>query len=67
VQLLLQRNDVALNETTKGLTPLMVAAWDGHEAVVKLLLKRDDIRTDIKDRGNDNGIWWKGARFAYKI
>jgi hypothetical protein len=45
----------------------MVAAWDGHEAVVKLLLKRDDIRTDIKDRGNDNGIWWKGARFAYKI
>jgi ankyrin repeat protein len=50
-------NDVALNETTKGLTPLMVAARDGHEAVVKLLLKRDDIRTDIKDRGNDNLGW----------
>ena len=35
----------------------MVAARDGHEAVAKLLLKRDDIRTDIKDSGNDNLGW----------
>ena len=29
-----------------GLTPLLWAAWSGHEAVMKLLLERDDVEAD---------------------
>ena len=32
-----------------GHTPLLIAAWGGHEAVVKLLIERDDVWADVKD------------------
>ncbi|KFY83078.1 hypothetical protein V498_08310, partial [Pseudogymnoascus sp. VKM F-4517 (FW-2822)] len=38
-------------ETSYGETPLSWAAKMGHEAVVKLLLQRDDIAADLKDSG----------------
>jgi ankyrin repeat protein len=32
-----------------GQTPLSRAAEEGHEAVVKLLLERDDVTADLRD------------------
>jgi ankyrin repeat protein len=44
---------------TKRLTPLMVAAEEGREAVVKLLLAEDEVNLDFKD---DEG--WGPLQFA---
>jgi ankyrin repeat protein len=49
VQSLLQRNDIDPNQKSHKSTPLMIAARGGHEAVVQLLLNRDDVRTNIQD------------------
>jgi hypothetical protein len=46
-QLLLQRNNVDPNQQSGGLTLLMVAAWSGHEAVVRLLFGHEEVKPDI--------------------
>jgi len=33
-----------------GSAPLSLAAMEGHEATVKLLLERDDVTADLKDK-----------------
>jgi hypothetical protein len=33
-----------------GSAPLSLPAMEGHEAVVKLLLERDDVIADLKDK-----------------
>ena len=48
VKLLLAKDRVDLNSKSKfGPTPLMYAAWGGHEAVIKLLLAKDDVNPDF--------------------
>ncbi len=49
VKLLLDGKDVDLNFTDHdGLTPLVLAAWHGHEGDVKVLLDKTIIRTDSR-------------------
>lgn len=44
VKLLLGRQNVDVNyRDDKGRIPLALVAWDGHEAVVKLLLERQEV------------------------
>jgi ankyrin repeat protein len=51
VQLLLRLDSIDPNQQSGGLTPLMVVAWKGHEAVVRLLLSNDGVKPDIQARG----------------
>ncbi|MCJ1272183.1 hypothetical protein MMC22_012091 [Lobaria immixta] len=41
-----------------GQTPLSYAAKYGHEAVVKLLMERDDVETDSKDNNGQTPLSW---------
>jgi ankyrin repeat protein len=49
VQLLLWRENIDLNQKTNGQTPLLAAVERGHEAVVRLLLERNDFGTESRD------------------
>ena len=45
--------------------PLSFAAWRDHEAVVRLvrlLVEREDVDVDSKDKGGRTPLWWA----AYK-
>jgi hypothetical protein len=42
-----------------GQTPLWRAAERGHEAVVKLLVEREDVIADSKDRDGRTPLWWR--------
>jgi len=44
-----------------GRTPLSWAAGEGHEAVVKLLVERDDVEADSKDDFGETPLWWAAA------
>jgi hypothetical protein len=46
------------SEDTNYQTPLSWAAEAGHEAVVKLLLERDDVIADSKDEDGRTPLWW---------
>jgi ankyrin repeat protein len=48
IALLKNRHDQDSRDTY-GRTPLWWAAREGHEAVVKLLLERDNVVADLKD------------------
>ncbi|OCL01946.1 hypothetical protein AOQ84DRAFT_199979 [Glonium stellatum] len=39
-------------------TPLLLAAQHGHEAVVRLLVERDDVEADAKDRFGQTPLSW---------
>ena len=63
----IERIDVDVDpRDSNGQTPLLRATANGHEAVVKLLVKRDDVEADSKDmdgrsgcRGRQSrGTWW---------
>ncbi len=41
---------------TKGKTPLSLAAWDGHEATVKMLLE-NGVELESKDNENKTPLW----------
>jgi ankyrin repeat protein len=41
-----------------GRTPLLWAAKEGHEAVVRLLAKRDDVAVDSKDDYGQTPLLW---------
>jgi ankyrin repeat protein len=41
-----------------GRTPLSWAAAQGYEAVVKLLLAREDVEADAKDYIDQTPLWW---------
>ncbi|RPA89120.1 hypothetical protein L873DRAFT_1589214, partial [Choiromyces venosus 120613-1] len=49
-------------DTKHGLTPLCWAARNGHEAVVKTLLAREDVRTDTPDKLNKTHLTWVLSR-----
>ena len=50
MKVLLERHDVNPNKPDiDGRTPLLYAAWNGHEGVVKLLLGRDEVSPERPD------------------
>ena len=51
MKLLLERKEVNPNSSNReGQTPLLLAAQDGHEGVVKLLLERKEVNPDSSDK-----------------
>ena len=59
MQQLLKRDDVDPNIQTDGWTPLTAAARNGHEAVVRLLLNRNDANPIVCDPSG-----WTALTFA---
>ena len=56
---MLLRRDINPNKPDKdGKTPLLVAARDGHEGVVKLILGRDEVNPDKPDGHGRTPLWW---------
>jgi ankyrin repeat protein len=45
-------------KNTYGQTPLSWAAERGHEAIVELLVVRDDVDADSKDSNDRTPLWW---------
>ena len=56
---LIERGSCDINESDcMGFTPLMHAAWQGNEGVVRLLLTRDDINPDKPENDGGTPLWW---------
>ena len=58
VQWLLNNCAELNSEDKSGKTPLSLAAAKGHEAVVKLLLSRDDVAADSPDEDDWTPLFW---------
>ena len=55
-----------INQTDiTGSTPLVWAAKNGNEGVVKILLGRDDVKPDNPDIGGQTPLWW-ATKNGYK-
>ncbi|RYP68349.1 hypothetical protein DL771_006735 [Monosporascus sp. 5C6A] len=55
-------NMISVNsKDNSGRTPLWWAAAKGHEAVVKLLIERDDVEADSKDESGQTPLSWAAA------
>ncbi len=52
VQRLLENGAELESKNNNSQTPLSLAAEEGHEAMVKLLLSRDDVAADSRDEGD---------------
>ena len=50
MKILLGRDDIAPDKGEDGKTPLLLAARNGHEEVVKILLGRDGVNPDEPNR-----------------
>ena len=67
---LLENRHVLNSEDSNGRTPLLWAAWNGHEAVVKLLLERGaELETKDNDSGRTPLLWaaWNGHEAVVKL
>ena len=59
MKILLRRDDVDRNKSDeRDGTPLLQAAYIGHEGVVKMLLGRDDVNPDKPDGQGLMPLWW---------
>src|ERR1700722_42185 len=57
----LKNGAMADSKSRKGRSPLSIAAENGHEAVVKLLLARDDVDADSKHSDGQTPLSWAAA------
>ncbi|KAG0640679.1 hypothetical protein HOY80DRAFT_957811 [Tuber brumale] len=59
VKILLGRHDISPGEPNKcGSTPLLLAAYRGHETVVKILLARDDVNPNKPNNYGQTPLDW---------
>jgi len=66
VVVLVQMEGCDINQIdSRGNTPLMWAAKNGHEGVVKILLERDDVSPDKPDNNGKTPLWW-AAYYGYE-
>jgi ankyrin repeat protein len=63
--LLIRRGQLPDTKDSSNRTPLSLAAWYGHEAVVKQLVERDDVVADSKDNDGRTLLSWAAAK-GYK-
>ena len=62
VAALIERGGCDINQSDcMVFTPLMHAAWQGNEGVVKLLLARDDIKPDKPNIDGRTPLWWASS------
>ena len=55
----MRQEDVSPNwPDNKGQTPLLLAAWNGHDRVVELLLGREDVSPDRPDKYGRTPLWF---------
>eukprot|EP01122_Echinamoeba_exundans_P014566 TRINITY_DN6628_c0_g1_i1.p1 TRINITY_DN6628_c0_g1~~TRINITY_DN6628_c0_g1_i1.p1 ORF type:complete len:852 (-),score=185.91 TRINITY_DN6628_c0_g1_i1:171-2693(-) len=50
-----------VNLSVRELTPLMAAAMNGHTEVVQILLKKEEVRADLKDESGAGALWYAAA------
>jgi len=59
IAVLIQLEGCDINQTdSRGNTPLMWAARNGHEGVVKILLRRGDVNPDKPENYGQTPLWW---------
>ncbi|KFX97254.1 hypothetical protein O988_04949 [Pseudogymnoascus sp. VKM F-3808] len=58
VALFIERGNSADSRDSRGRTPLSIAAENGHQGVVNLLLERDDVVPDSEDNDGHTPLWW---------
>ncbi|RYP62481.1 hypothetical protein DL771_009725 [Monosporascus sp. 5C6A] len=58
VEALLHKNVDADSKDNYGRTPLLWAAENGHEAIIKLLLDTGEVDADTKDHSSRTPLWW---------
>jgi len=67
--MLLEREDINpnLENTGSGQTPISYAANNGHEGIVRMLLERNDICTDIRDKENQTPLSLALSQGHYQV
>ena len=70
VQRLLENGAELESKNNYNQTPLSLAAKRGHEAIMKLLLNRDDVAADSRDEYDQISLLWaaeKGHKAIMKL
>ena len=65
MKLLLRRKEVNPDTQAKenGQTPLLLAALNGHEGIIRLLLEQKDVNPDIPDLADGvTGLSWAAEK-----